>query len=89
MYISKVIFLEYDEIGDLEDKYGTSIVSHTDYGTTEIVGSQIQDTLNSLTKEECEYNFTKKELMEDLNNTLGTDVVDMLLHDELDFILVV
>ena len=36
-----------------------------------------------------EYNFTKEELLEDLNNSLGTDVTELLLNDGLDFILVV
>ena len=89
MYINKMIFLEQDEIGNLDTKYGYNVVADTDYGTREIVGSSLQNLLEELETEECEYTFTKKELLEDLNNILGTDVVDMLLHDELDFILVV
>ena len=90
MYINKVIFMEFDEIGNLDTKYGYQIVQRTDYGTTEILADTIQDILSRLEgSDKDEYDFTKEELLEDLNNTLGTDVVKMLLNDELDFILVV
>ena len=85
MYINKVIFMEFDEIGNLDTKYGDQIIQRTDYGTTEIIGDTIQDILANIE----EYDFTKEELLEDLNNSLGTDVVELLLNDGLDFILVV
>ena len=90
MYINKVIFMESDEVKELEMKYHCMVVQYTDYGTTEILGSTIQDLIADLEGEDKdEYNFTKEELLEDLNNSLGTDVVDLLLNDGLDFILVV
>lgn len=85
MYINKVIFMEFDEIGNLDTKYGDQIVQRTDYGTTEILADTIQDIIANIE----EYDFTKEELLEDLNNSLGTDVVELLLNDGLDFILVV
>lgn len=90
MYINKVIFMEFHEIGNLDAKYGYQIVQRTDYGTTEILASTIQDLIADLEGEDKdEYDFTKEELLEDLNNSLGTDVVELLLNDGLDFILVV
>lgn len=90
MYINKVIFMEFDEIGNLDTKYGYQVVQRTDYGTTEILGSTIQDLIADLEGDNAEeYDFTKEELLEDLNNSLGTDVVELLLNDGLDFILVV
>ena len=90
MYINKVIFMEFDEIENLDTKYGSQVVQRTDYGTTEILADTIQDLIADLEGDNAEeYNFTKEELLEDLNNSLGTDVVELLLNDGLDFILVV
>ena len=90
MYINKVIFMEFDEIGNLDTKYGEQIVQRTDYGTTEILADTIQDLIANLEgSDKDEYNFTKEELLEDLNNSLGTDVVELLLNDGIDFILVI
>lgn len=89
MYINKVIFMEFDEIGNLDTKYGYQIVQRTDYGTTEILADTIQNLLGEVEEMPEEFNFTKEELLEDLNNSLGTDVVELLLNDGLDFILVV
>ena len=89
MYINKVIFTEWDEIGNLDTKYGDQIIQRTDYNTTEIVADTIQNLLSEVEEEPDEFDFTKEELLEDLNNSLGTDVVELLLNDGLDFILVV
>ena len=89
MYINKVIFMEFDEIGNLDTKYGDQIVQRTDYGTTEILADTIQNLLSEIEENSDEFDFTKEELLEDLNNSLGTDVVELLLNDGLDFILVV
>lgn len=88
MYINKMIFIEADEIGNLETKYGYLIISETDYGTREIIGDNLQNLIEELEAGE-DYDFTKEELMEDLNQYLGTDVVKMLLNNELDFIQVI
>ena len=89
MYINKVIFMEFDEIGNLDTKYGEQVVQRTDYGTTEILADTIQNLLGEVEEMPEEFDFTKEELLEDLNNSLGTDVVELLLNDGLDFILVV
>ena len=88
MYINKMIFMEANEIGNLETKYGYNVVSQTDYGTNEIIGDQLQNLIVELEAGE-DFDFTKEELMEDLNQYLGTDVVKMLLNNELDFIQVI
>ena len=87
MYINKMIFVERDEVQALE-KYGYTILQETDYNTTEIVGDTIQNLLGELESMPEDFDFTKEELMEDLNNSLGTDTVNMLLNNELDFVLV-
>ena len=89
MYVNKVIFMEWDEIGNLDTKYGDQIIQSTDYGTTEILADTIQNLLSEVEEEPDNFDFTKEELLEDLNNSLGTDVVELLLNDGLDFILVV
>lgn len=89
MYINKVIFLEFDEVKPITTKYHSMIVQETDYGTTEIIGDTIQDLLSEVEENSDEFNFTKEELLEDLNNSLGTDVVELLLNGGIDFILVV
>ena len=89
MYINKVIFMEWDEIGNLDTKYGDQIIQRTDYDTTEIVTDTVQNLLSEVEEEPDNFDFTKEELLEDLNNSLGTDVVELLLNDGLDFILVV
>lgn len=89
MYINKVIFMESDEVKELEIKYHSMLIQFTDYGTTEILADTVQSLIADLDENPDEYNFTKEELLEDLNNSLGTDVVELLLNDGLDFILVV
>ena len=89
MYISKVIFMESDEVKGLEMVYPNMVVQCTDYGTTEILADTVQSLLTDLDENPDEYDFTKEELLQDLNNSLGTDVVELLLNDGLDFILVV
>ena len=89
MYINKVIFMEWDEVNDLQAKYGSMVIHPTDYNTNEIIGSALQDLMADLETNPDNFDFTKEELLEDLNNSLGTDVVELLLNDGLDFILVV
>ena len=81
--------MEWDEIGNLDTKYGDQIIQRTDYNTTEIAADTIQNLLSEVEEEPDNFDFTKEELLEDLNNSLGTDVVELLLNDGLDFILVV
>lgn len=86
MYISKMIFMETKEIDyevyQLMQEYG--IVQFTDYETTEILSSAIQEQMLSY--------YEDKELKEKLDlirDTIGHDVFDMLKNNELDFVLLI
>lgn len=97
MYINKVIFEEWDNVEFLANKYfENQVVIKTDYGTTEIVAGNINALLEDV-REWCKhpdepairFTFTDDELIEDLNRCLGKEVTDLLLNNEIDFILVV
>ena len=93
MKINKMIFVENDGAIQELSKYGFPV--HTDYGTREITGSAIQEYRQELLdgvytyKKEVEHLYNVPTFMETLENALGTDVVKMLLDNELDFVQVV
>ena len=86
MYINKTVFTEltteqYDELNEL------NILQFTDYNTTEITADHLQETLEEI--EEGQGKDKTIEVIETLNDALGSDVVEMLRKDELDFVMVV
>ena len=86
MYINKMVFTEltteqYDELNEL------NILQFTDYNTTEITADHLQETLQEIKEEQGKDKTI--EVIETLNDALGSDVVEMLRKDELDFVLVV
>ena len=86
MYINKMVFTEltteqYDELNEL------NILQFTDYNTTEITADHLQETLEKIEEEQGKDKTI--EVIETLNDALGSDVVEMLRKDELDFVLVV
>ena len=86
MYINKMVFTElttgqYDELNEL------NILQFTDYNTTEITADHLQETLEEIEEEQGKDKTI--EVIETLNDALGSDVVEMLRKDELDFVLVV
>ena len=86
MYINKMVFTEltteqYDELNEL------NILQFTDYNTTEITADHLQETLEEIEEEQGKDKTT--EVIEALNDALGSDVVEMLRKDELDFVMVV
>lgn len=86
MYINKMVFTEltteqYDELNEL------NILQFTDYNTTEITADHLQETLQEIEEEQGKDKTT--EVIETLNDALGSDVVEMLRKDELDFVMVV
>ena len=90
MYINKMIFKEADEVALLDNKYGYNVIQDTDYGTREILGDTLDNLLAELeNNNESDFDFTKEELLQDLNTVLGKEVVKMLLNGELDFIQVI
>ena len=85
MYINKVVFVEY---GDVERLNTYNIIQHTDYDTTEIVGSEVQDKIQDLQDNPTEYDYNLEDFEEDMKDCLGTDLYEMLLNGEVDFCLV-
>ena len=86
MYINKMVFTEltteqYDELNEL------NILQFTDYDTTEITADHLQAALEEIEEEQGKDKAI--EVIEALNDALGSDVVEMLRKDELDFVLVV
>ena len=86
MYINKMVFTEltteqYDELNEL------NILQFTDYDTTEITADHLQETLEEIKEEQGKDKTI--EVIETLNDALGSDVVEMLRKDELDFVMVV
>ena len=86
MYINKMVFTEltteqYDELNEL------NILQFTDYNTTEITADHLQETLQEIKEEQGKDKTI--EVIETLNDALGSDVVEMLRADELDFVMVV
>ena len=86
MYINKMVFTEltteqYDELNEL------NILQFTDYNTTEITADHLQETLEEIEEEQGKDKTI--EVIETLNDALGSDVVEMLRKDELDFVIVV
>ena len=86
MYINKMVFTEltteqYDELNEL------NILQFTDYNTTEITADNLQVVLEEIEEEQGKDKTI--EVIETLNDALGSDVVEMLRKDELDFVMVV
>lgn len=81
MYITKMVFVEEKDIEPIIENY--SIISYTDYGTREILAQNIRDYRENLDSTE------EKEFEQDLEQYLGSDVLNALISDEIDFILVV
>ena len=86
MYISKMVFTEltteqYDELNEL------NILQFTDYGTTEITADWLEEILKDIKEEQGIEKFM--EVLEIVEDALGSDVVEMLRKNELDFVMVV
>lgn len=86
MYINKMVYTEltteqYDELNEL------NILQFTDYNTTEITADWLEEILKDIKEEQGIEKFM--EVLETLNDALGSDVVEMLRKDELDFVMVV
>ena len=86
MYINKMVFTEltteqYDELNEL------NILQFTDYSTSEITADHLQETLKEIKEEQGIEKFT--EVLEIVEDAIGSDVTEMLRADELDFVMVV
>lgn len=86
MYINKMVFTEltteqYDELNEL------NILQFTDYNTTEITADWLEEILKEIKEEQGIEKFT--EVLEIVEDAIGSDVTEMLRADELDFVMVV
>lgn len=86
MYINKMVFTEltteqYDELNEL------NILQFTDYNTTEITADWLEEILKDIKEEQGIEKFT--EVLEIVEDAIGSDVTEMLRKDELDFVMIV
>lgn len=85
MYINKVVFVEYEDVEQLK-KY--NLIHHTDYDTTEIIGSELHEKLVDLIENPSDYDYKREDYEQDLRDSLGSDLYEKLLNGEVDFCLV-
>lgn len=94
MYIYKMIFVEDTFTLEEKSKYNYDIIEVTDYGTKEISSRSIRHledeimTMETVTDDEC-YTGYKEEDRELIKERIGSYVYDMLLDEELDFIMLI
>lgn len=91
MYINKVVFLEWYEVSKLDDKYRFLIVD-TDYGTTELPSNMISDAKQDWNSYKETYDLpsdlTYETFKEEVVNSIGADLYEMLEKGEVDFCLI-
>ena len=94
MHIYKIMFVEDTFTLEEQSKYNYDIIEVTEYGTKEISSRSIRHledeimTMETVTDEEC-YTGYKAEDRELIKERIGLDVYDMLLNEELDFIMLI
>ena len=94
MHIYKMTFVEDTFTLEEKSKYNYDIIEVTDYGTKEISSGSIRHledeimTMETITDDEC-YTGYKAEDRELIKERIGSDVYDMLLNEELDFIMLI
>ena len=94
MYIYKMIFVEDTFTLEEKSKYNYDIIEVTDYGTKEISSRSIRHledeimTMETITDDEC-YTGYKAEDRDLIKDRIGSYVYDMLLNEELDFIMLI
>lgn len=86
MKISKMVFTEltteqYDKLNEL------NILQFTDYNTTEITADNLQVILKEIEEEQGKEKFI--EVLEIIEDAIGSDIVEMLRSDKLDFVMVI
>ncbi len=94
MHIYKMTFVEDTFTLEEKSKYNYDIIEVTEYNTTEISSGAIRHledevmTMETVTDDEC-YTGYKAEDRELIKEHIGSDVYDMLLNEELDFIMLI
>ena len=86
MYVNKMVFAEMttEQFQQLEEM---NILQYTDYGTNEITADNLQTRLEEIEEEQGKEKFT--EVLEIVNDAIGSDVTEMLRNNQLDFVMVV
>lgn len=86
MYVNKMVFTEIT--GEQEQELSEMrILQFTDYNTNEITADNLQTRLEEIEEEQGKEKFT--EALEIVNDTIGSDVTEMLRNNQLDFVMVV
>ena len=85
MYISKMVFIDKETISeDVLDCLYKNVILTTDYGTDEITDWSWQEFVKQIN----DYDLGELTLQQ-IKESLGTDVTDLLEKGELDFIMFV
>ena len=86
MYVNKMVFTEITREQE-QELAEMRILQFTDYNTNEITADNLQVRLEEIKEEQGEEKFT--EVLEIVNNAIGSDVTEMLRNNQLDFVMVV
>lgn len=87
MKINKMVFVENDGTIDEIRNFGFPV--YTDYGSYEITSQDVINKVEKLTNYADEYDYTLEDFEDGMKNALTTDVYNMLLNNELDFVQVI
>ena len=86
MYVNKMVFAEITREQE-QELSEMRILQYTDYGTNEITADNLQTRLEEIEEEQGKEKFT--EVLEIVNDAIGSDVTEMLRNNQLDFVMVV
>lgn len=85
-YVSKVVFAEWSDVEALKP---FNVIQSVDYGNNEITSDVVSNLIEDLEEDEDNFDFTKEELIDELNNSLGSDVTNALIKGTIDYVQVV
>ena len=94
MHIYKMTFVEDTFTQEEKSKYNYDIIEVTEYNTKEISSGAIRHledevmTMETVTDDECYTGYTTED-RELIKDRIGSYVYDMLLNEELDFIMLI
>ena len=86
MYVNKMVFAEITREQE-QELSEMRILQYTDYGTNEITADNLQTRLEEIEEEQGKEKFT--EVLEIVNDAIGSDLTEMLRNNQLDFVMVV
>ena len=82
-YVAKVVFTEWS---DVETLTPFNIIRHVDYERSEITSDVVSNLIKDLEEDKDAFDFTKEELIEELNDSLGSDVTNALIKGTIDYV---